>query len=199
MARTTAVEAAATRDKLCRVGRRLFATKGFGSTSAEEIVEAAGLTRGALYHHFEGKEGLFEAVLEQVMAELHQRLRHAGERAADPLSALRAGIAEYLRACAEEGIRRIVLVDGPGVLGWKRWREMDLRFGLGLLRQALGAAMASGALPRQQPDILAHLLAGALIDAGMLIGNSPGDVALARNIEQSLWRLLTGAGPSRSR
>jgi AcrR family transcriptional regulator len=194
MARTTSTEAAATRAKLLRVGRRLFARQGFDSTSAEEIVEAAGLTRGALYHHFAGKEGLFREVLEQVMAELHRRLRRAGQRALDPLSALHAGIAEYLQACGDEGIRRIVLVDGPSVLGWKAWREMDLRFGLGLLRQALEAAMASGALPRQRSDILAHLLGGALIDGAMLIGNSPADVALQRAIEETVWRLLLGGG-----
>ncbi|HZX43496.1 MAG TPA: hypothetical protein VFE93_16785, partial [Myxococcaceae bacterium] len=90
----------------------------------------------------------------------------------------------------EPGIRRILLVDGPAVLGWRRWREQDLRFGLGLLRRALEAAMASGALPRQPPEVLAHLLAGALTDAAMVIGNSPRDVALRRDIERSLWRML---------
>jgi AcrR family transcriptional regulator len=192
MARATPEEAAKTERALRRAGRALFAENGFLGTPAEDIVKAAGLTRGALYHHFAGKEGLFERVLEDVMRELHERLRRAGSRAKDPLSALKAGIHEFLEACSEESNRRLLLIDGPSVLGWARWREMDLKFGLGLLRQALGAAMRAGLIADEPLDVLAHLLAGAMIDGAMLIGTSPGDPKLKRSVEHTLFRLLDG-------
>jgi AcrR family transcriptional regulator len=190
VARATAEEAARTERKLRKVARSLFAKHGFAGASAEEIAHAAGLTRGALYHHFGGKEGLFERVLEDVMRELHDRLRRAGGRAKDPLLALRAGIHEYLEACSEDAVRRVVLVDGPSVLGWARWREMDLELGLGLLRRALGAAMSAGFLEPEPLDVLSHLLAGALIDGAMLIASSPGDPKLRKSVEEALFRML---------
>jgi len=184
---TNAEYSEATRRKLIRVATRLFGRDGFGAVSSERIVEAAGLTRGALYHHFEGKEGLFAAVLAERMRDLHRRLAAAGRGARSPLAGLRKGIRTYLEACVSPAFRQIVLLDGPAVVGWERWRALDLKLGLGLLKQGLEAAMASGELTRQPTDVLAQLVAGALIDGAMVVAR---DRRKARRVESALWSLL---------
>src|SRR5262249_48636267 len=187
MAKSNAEYSEATQRKLIGVATRLFGRSGYGATSAERIVRVAGLTRGALYHHFDGKEGLFAAVLEDQMRALHRKLARAGRRARSPLAALRNGIRAYLRACTEPGFRQIVLIDGPTVVGWQRWRALDLTLGLGLLKQGLEAAMARGQLARQSTDVVAHLIAGALIDGAMVVAR---DRKKARQVEAALWGLV---------
>src|SRR5882724_3501839 len=137
-------QAKETRERLEQVGRNLFAERGFSGVSAEELVAAAEVTRGALYHHYDGKEGLFAAVVENVMGEVQAKLsaQAAGQR--DPLQALRRGIAAFLLLCTQPAIQRILLVDAPAVLGWHKWREMDAQHGFGLMRRAISAAMAAG-------------------------------------------------------
>src|SRR5262249_51465295 len=121
------------------------------------------------------------------MRALHRRLAAAGRGADSPLAALRKGIAEYLRACTDPGFRQIVLLDGPTVVGWQRWRSLDLTLGLGLLKQGLEAAMAAGQLERQPTDVRAHLIAGAVIDGAMVVARDPKK---AREVEAALLRLL---------
>jgi AcrR family transcriptional regulator len=187
VSRTNADYSALTRGKLIRVATRLFGRDGFGAVSSERIVKAAGLTRGALYHHFDGKEGLFAAVLEEQMRELHRRLAVTGRGARSPLSGLRKGIRAYFEACTSPAFRQVVLLDGPAVVGWGRWRALDLTLGLGLLKQGLEAAVAGGELTRQPTDVLAHLVAGALIDGAMVVAR---DRRKARRVESALWSLL---------
>lgn len=187
MPRTNAEHSRATRQKLLRVAARVFGRDGFAATSAERIVRLAGLTRGALYHHFDGKEGLFAAVLEDRMRGLHRKLAATGRKAHSPLDALRRGIGAYLRASTVPGFRQIVLIDGPTVVGWERWRSLDLTLGLGLLERALDAAMARGDLARQPTDVVAQLVAGALIDGAMVVARDPTKV---RQVEAALWRLV---------
>src|SRR5262249_45006165 len=146
MQQTKAAQTQATREKLERVARELFAQRGFAGVSAEELVAKAGVTRGALYHHYDGKEGLFEAVVDGVMQDVHARLAAAAAKQDDPLDALEHGIAVYLKICADEKVQRILLVDAPAVLGWPRWRELDAKYGFGLIKQALGRAAEAGLL-----------------------------------------------------
>ena len=190
MPRRTREQAARTRLELARAGRRLFARRGFAGVSAEEVVAAAGVTRGALYHHFDGKEGLFAAVVEDAMIDLKGRLAAAAAGARSPGEALERGVRAFLAACVEPATRQILLVDGPAVLGWHAWRELDLRHGLGLLRSGLAAAARDGA--RLDIDAAAHLLAGAMIDAAMVVGGAPGDDRLRRRVETTLLRLVRG-------
>src|SRR6202011_3568436 len=114
--------------------------RGFEAVSAEELVAKADVTRGALYHHYDGKEGLFAAVVEAVMRELHGELVSETAGLADPLAALERGFSVFLKACSEPSVQKILLIDAPAVLGWQRWREMDAKYGLGLVKQALSAA-----------------------------------------------------------
>ena len=170
---TKTAQTAATKSKLEKVARDLFAARGFEAVSAEELVAKADVTRGALYHHYDGKEGLFAAVVETVMRELHADLARETAALSDPLLALQRGIGVFLKACSEPSVQRILLVDAPAVLGWQRWREMDAKYGLGLVKQALSAAMERELLQKGDVDVLAHLLLGAMTEAAMIIARSP--------------------------
>src|SRR5512132_566792 len=184
----------ATRAALGAAARPLFAARGFAHVGTEEIVRAAGVTRGALYHQFADKEDLFAAVVEEVEAELAQRVGAVVARsgAPDPLAALRIGADAWLDACAEEDVRRIVLLDGPAVLGWGRWREIGLRHGVGLVEAALGAAIDGGHLTRQPVRPLAHVLIGALDEAALYVATAPDEAAARREVGAVLDRLLAG-------
>ncbi|HEX2645764.1 MAG TPA: TetR/AcrR family transcriptional regulator [Candidatus Dormibacteraeota bacterium] len=195
MGNSKAAQTEATRRKLERVGRELFAKRGFAQVSSEELVARAGVTRGALYHHYDGKEGLFEVVVEAVMRDLHSSLVKDASRFADPLGALEHSIDTFLKLCAEPATQRILLVDGPTVLGWSRWREMDAKYGLGLLKRGLSAAMNAGQLRRQDVDMLAHLLLGALTEAAMVVARSPKPTAARQAAVQALRSMLDSQKP----
>ncbi|TYB49457.1 TetR/AcrR family transcriptional regulator [Actinomadura chibensis] len=125
-----------TRAALLDTGRRFFAERGFGGVTAEEVVRAAGLTRGALYHHFAGKQGLFEAVFEDLEARAASGITEAMAREDAPWERARAGVRAFLEICSDPEYREIVLLQGPIALGWARWRELDQRY--------LGALLADG-------------------------------------------------------
>src|SRR6187551_2532021 len=149
--RTQAERSESTRSTLIEAARALFAERGYADVGTEEIVRAAGLTRGALYHHFDGKRDLFEAVYERVEVELAERIAAGAlaSGAAAPLDAMRAGAEMFLRACTEPEAQRIALLDGPSVLGWDRWREIAAEHGLGLIEASLKAAIEAGAISDQ--------------------------------------------------
>ncbi len=161
----------ATRAALVAAATPLFAAQGFVGVGTEEIVRAAGVTRGALYHHFAGKQALFAAVAESVEARLVSRVASAAlETAADPLAALRAGAEAMLdEAARDDAVRRIVLADAPSVLGWDAWRAILQRYGLGLIQATLQAAMDAGLIAVAPVEPLAHLLSGALSEAAHLV------------------------------
>jgi AcrR family transcriptional regulator len=176
-----AARSEATRSALVAAARPLFAARGFGGVGTEEIVRAAGVTRGALYHQFQGKRELFAAVFEQLEDELAQHIAAAAARAgaADPVAALRAGADAWLDACADEEVRRIALLDAPAVLGFERWRAIGMRYGLGLVEGTLRAAMDAGRVPAGPVAPLAHVLIGALDEAALFIATAD-DPARAR-------------------
>lgn len=181
---------AATRARLIGAARELFADRGFDAVPAEEIVERAGLTRGALYHHFGGKAGLFEAVHELLHREIAGRIEHAAAVEPGPWGGLVAGCLAFLDACTDPEVQRLVLLDAPVVLGWERWRAVDAAHGLGLLKQGLGEAMAAGDLPGQPVDPLAHLLSGAMNEAGMWIARAPDPEQARREAGEALVGML---------
>lgn len=187
-----AIQAQATKVGLEGVARRLFAERGFAAVSAEELVARAGLTRGALCHHYDGKEGLFETVVESVMRDVHAKLAADAAAETDPLQGLHRGIHAFLKICTEPSVQRILLIDAPAVLGWPKWREMDARYGLGLLRSALTNAMKAGLLQKQDADVLAHLLLGALTEAAMIIARSKNPSKSRKAAEHALASMLSG-------
>src|SRR3954454_524487 len=141
--RTQAERTEATRAALITAARPLFADRGYAGVGTEEIARAAGVTRGALYHHFEGKRELFEAAYEQIEIELAERIASGALRtnASSPLAAMKAGTEMFLLASTEPETQQIVLLDGPSVLGWDRWREIATEHGLGLIEATLQAAI----------------------------------------------------------
>ncbi|MDT7672824.1 MAG: hypothetical protein QOD82_726, partial [Pseudonocardiales bacterium] len=166
--------AGATRAQLLAVATELFASRGYAAVGTEDVVREAGLTRGALYHHFTDKRELFAAVHERLeqdtMAAIGSRMAAAAESGtADPVGLLIIGMRSFLDACMEPAVLRITLLDAPTVLGWARWRGVDERYGLGLVINGLEYAMAAGALRRQEPRPLAHLLLAAVGEAAQLI------------------------------
>lgn len=188
--RRKAEQSEATQAALVAAARELFAQRGYGAVGTEEIVRAAGVTRGALYHHFGAKEDLFRAVYEEVEAELVQRIATEAMTAADPLEALAAGAHAVLEACEDPAVQRIALIDAPSVLGWEAWREIGMRYGLGLVEATLQAAIDAGVLAPQPVRPLAHLLLGAIDEGAMLVARAD-DIAAARaEVSASIAGLL---------
>jgi AcrR family transcriptional regulator len=196
--RTQAERSESTRGALVQAARKLFAERGYADVGTEEIVRAAGVTRGALYHHFDGKRDLFEAVYERVEAELAERIvvgaLEAG--AAAPLDAMRAGAEMFLQACTEPEAQRIALLDGPAVLGWDRWREIAAKHGLGLIEASLQAAIEAGAMPDQPVRPLAHVLMGALDEAAMLVARAEDPERMRAEVGRTLDSLISALSSS---
>ena len=146
--RTQTERSEATRGALIDAGRRLFAERGYADVGTEEIVRAAGVTRGALYHHFDGKRDLLRAVYEQIESEIAAEVAAAVTPGAGALETLSLGAEMFLDHCLEPEVQRIVLLDAPAVLGWEEWREIGARYGLGLIEGLLTAGMESGEIRR---------------------------------------------------
>ena len=189
-----AARSASTRAKLIRAARALFAGNGYANVGTEEIVRRAGVTRGALYHQFPGKEDLFLAVYEQVEQELTERVDGLLGDIGSPFAAMRAGIRAFLEACRTPEVQQIVLIDGPAVLGWERWREVAERYGLGLMESVIRAAIEAGEIVALPAEPLAHLLMGALDEAALLVARDPDTTdVVAATFERLVDGLLVAA------
>lgn len=186
-----AARAAATRGRLIRAARRLFARRGYAGVGTNEIVRAAKTTRGGLYYHFEDKRDLFRAVHEQLEAELAQSIgQELAAAENEPLQMLRVGVRAFLDACMDPHFARIALLDAPSVLGWQEWRDIDEKHGLGLIASGLRLGIEEGLLPQQPVMPLAHLLLGAACEAGMMIANSPDPDKARKEAEPALIGLV---------
>ncbi len=158
---------AATTEAIVKSARQLFGERGFAVTTIDDIAEAAGVAKGAVYHHFATKEAVFEAVFDQVSHDLVLEVDRAARTEKDVLAAMVAGTQHYFAACAKEPVGQIILRDGPAVLGWERWREIDARHFGGKIPHALAAAMDAGLIARQPVEPLARLLLGAVTEAAV--------------------------------
>ncbi|MFI6392955.1 TetR/AcrR family transcriptional regulator [Nonomuraea sp. NPDC050547] len=178
---------AATRDRVLTVARRLFAEQGYEGTSIETVLQETGLSRGALYHHYSGKDALFEAVLEQVETSVGVRLMEAVKGIADPAEALVTGCLAWVRMAHDPATRRIVLIDAPAVLGWERWRALEERHAFGMLKAAL---RATGRVPRAALDVYAHMLLAAINESVLLVARGNELEGAEKAVEDFLHRLL---------
>ncbi|MEV6400768.1 TetR/AcrR family transcriptional regulator [Streptomyces sp. NPDC051907] len=171
-----------TRRTLLRESRRLFASKGYGAVGLSEIVAAAGVTKGALYHHFGSKTDLFRAVLEEVQQEVGRTVATTADAEDDPWAQFTAGCQAFLTASTDPEVQRIMLVDGPAVLGWSEWRALDEEASARHLAQAISGLIESGAIAPQPVAPLTHLLSGAMNEAALWLAGSesPNDLADAR-------------------
>lgn len=187
-----AEQAEATRARLLRVSRELFAKRGYSAVATEEVVRRAKVTRGALYHHFRDKKDLFRAVHEQLEGELVESIGKEISGIQDARELLRTGVRSFLDACTDPALAQISLLDAPSVLGWAEWREVDARYGMGLVRLGLEAAMEQDVVERQDPEPLAHLMLAALGEAALLIANADDPKAARLEVERPLMALLDG-------
>ncbi len=182
----------ATRRKLLRVSRKLFATRGYADSSIAEIVERAKVTRGALYHHFPSKQDVFRGVYEDLQRELADRFYDAAMKERNAGKRLEVGCEVYLDACLDRGLQRIVLVDSPSVLGWDYWHEIDEKYSLGHMRDALKAGMKEGYFDRHPVEPLAQVLFGALNEAGLYIARADDADAARAEVGKTVSRLIAG-------
>jgi AcrR family transcriptional regulator len=187
----------ATRAALIGSARELFVTNGYFATGTEEIVADAGVgTRGALYHHFADKKALFTAVFDQVQTDL-AAATVVNERD-DPLDMLTAALQQFLDASAENpDVQQVLLIDGPAVLGWEHWRDLETQYGLGAIIAMLDRAVAQGVVAKQPTTPLAHMLLAAIDEAALYVANAD-DRRQARNqAGRALNQILTGLRTNR--
>ncbi|MDX3106943.1 TetR/AcrR family transcriptional regulator [Nonomuraea angiospora] len=187
-----------TRQALLRESRRLFADRGYGAVSLSEIVAEAGVTKGALYHLFESKAELFRAVLEQVQQEVAGTVARTADAHDDLWTRLTAGCQAFLTASTAPGVQRIMLVDGPAVLGWTEWRAMDEAASARHLADALTDLIEAGTIAPQPVAPLAHLLSGAMNEAALWLAGSddPADLPATQAALARLLEALRGDVPA---
>ncbi len=179
-----------TRKALIRAGRTLFAEKGFANTPAERLVASAGVSRGALYHQFEDKRDLFRAVVEEVEQDLAAHVGGLLAGMTDTAQMLHRGSEAFLEAANDPEVRQILLIDAPSVIGWQAWREIDARYGLGLVRALLARGVEDGTLDPHPVEELSHVLLGAISEAAILIAHRADDEPARRRVTESVRWLI---------
>ena len=190
--RTQAERTAETREALLKAARPLFAAHGFADVALETIVRAAGVTRGALYHHFADKTELFAAVFEQVEAEVAERMSEAiiAANQTDPVEVMRLGAHFWLDACSDPEVQRIVLVDAPAVLGWTRWTEIGNRYNMGMVRELLKSAIEASRIPPQPVEATALTLLGAMREATLYVARAEDHAPARREAGDVMDRFI---------
>ena len=187
-----AEQSQATQAALLAAARTLFAERGYAAVATEEIVRAARVTRGALYHHFAGKEDLLRALCHELNRELAEKCAAAALAEEEQWAQIVAGVDAFLDACTDPAVQQILMLDAPGVLGWEEWRAIDAQYGLGIVRASLEAAMESGLVERQPVEPLTHLLVGAMDEAAMYIARAADPVTARREMGEALRRTVEG-------
>ena len=181
----------ATRQGILETATRLFAEHGYAAVSIESVLAAAGVSRGALYHHFASKEALFEAVFEALEQEICAKVIASSAGARDAVRSLAAGCDAFLDLVQDQAMRQIVLTDAPSVLGWDKWREIEARYGFGLLKASLARVSAEGALPAEMIDLFAHMLLASLNEVALVIARASDRAAASAEAKSAIATLLT--------
>ncbi len=194
MSPTQIERSAATKAALLSAARRLWTERGYAGASTPEIAEAAGVTRGAMYHQYATKTELFVAVIEALEAEVIERLTADVIAAAPgtPAATLHVTADAWLRIAVEPEIRQLMLLDAPSVLGWAGFREISQRYGLGMTEQLLGAAIEAGELRPQPTRPLAAIVLAALDEAAMIIANAAEPTREREEVHDVIHDLIDG-------
>jgi len=180
----------ATRERIVSAATRAFTTVGYDGTSIEDLLGELQISRGALYHHFDSKEAIFEAVLEKIEADIAKATVDATAGIKDPVVALRTGCDAFLRMAREEKVRRIVLIDAPAALGWEKWREIDARHGFGLMKATLKAITKKGLLRSELTETFAHILLASLMETALVIARADNVAKATRNGRAAIRELI---------
>lgn len=192
MPRRTAQEAQETIDSITAVAFKHFGEYGYADTSLEAVVQEAGVTRGALYHHFAGKQGLFEAVVAQVQRAIAAQTADAAQQSATPWEGFVVGCHAWLEAASDPVRQKILVIEAPAVLGWERWLQLDAEGGASLLRAGLEELSAAGMIQDVSPEALFHLLNGAMNQAVVWIAQADDPALALRQAQATLEQLLNG-------
>jgi AcrR family transcriptional regulator len=191
-------QAAATREHLVAAARQRFTEQGYAATSIEDIVQRVGVAKGALYHHFSGKDALFRAVYEAVLADVVSAVMAAASAEQEPWASVRAGLSAFLDACLDPAFRRIVILESVSVLH-PEVREAEIgQIELPMLRTVLTPLAAGAALPGVAIDPLAHVALGGLYGAALFIARSPDPGAARREVDVVLDTLIGGLRATRA-
>lgn len=173
--------------------RALFAERDYEQVATEEILGRAGVSRGAMYHHFASKRDLFVAAFRASEADVMQRVAERAAPADGAFAALRIGCLAYLDECASNReLQGLGLRQGRSVLGWEGWRKAAADLGIGAMRGAVQAAMEAGELRGGDVDATAALVLGALIEAGLLVATDPDPAVARARVEPVVLQLLDG-------
>ena len=184
--------AQATREAILAAARKLFTAEGYDSSSIDEIVAAARVTSGALYHHFRNKREIMRAVFAALEAELKDRVTAAGGGAKSATEAMRRSLRALFDACLEDDIRSIVFEQAPRVLGWEEWRKIDAKYATGLLLDLLSGLRDEQRIGSYDDKVVASLFLAALAEAGLQIARNKNSRELRRQCERILEAFLRG-------
>lgn len=180
-----------TRRDLIDAGRSLFVERGFFNTSIGDLVSASGVgTRGAFYHHFKDKSELFRAVFEEVERDLTLRSIAAPPKGADAWERLTRGLHGFLEAAIEPEVQRVMLLDGPVVLGWQTLRAIQQSDSMAMIDEVIGEAIAEGAIDEQPVGELTHMIVAALEEAALLVAHADDPVTARERAAKILDRML---------
>ena len=191
--RTTKAQSEATAAAVLDAAQRLYGERGYADVALEEIARTAGVTRGALYHHFANREGLFTAVLERVQQQVAERVQQAAQAAGeDAWEQLVAGCRAFLAASTAQEVRRLLLVEAPAVLGWARWRELDARHARRLLHEGVQELQNEGRLhgAAAEAGAVTAVLSGAMDEAASWAASQPDPAAAVEQAWEALQVLL---------
>jgi AcrR family transcriptional regulator len=187
---TKVAQREATTKRLLEVARRQFTEHGYAQTATEAIVEEAGVTRGALYHHFGSKDGLFKAVVEVVQQDVAKRIEEAVSKTNDPWQQLLIGCKTFLTASMDADIQQIMLVDAPAVLGFETWREIDSQNSMRLLQESVQELVDKKMIQTPSVEAFTHLLSGAMNEAALWVARSPNPKKPLSEATKTLEHLL---------
>lgn len=188
---TKAQQREATMKKLIQIARDIFARDGYANAATEEIVQLAGVTRGALYHHFGSKEGLFQAVLASIQQDVAERIHQVADQELDSWEQLIRGCIAFLEASLDPQVQRIMLIDAPAVLGWSLWRELDVEYSMKSLYEVLSELMDKGQIAPLPLTALTHLLSGAMNEGALWIAQSDNPQQALQQASEALTHLIT--------
>jgi AcrR family transcriptional regulator len=194
MRRTQAERSAATQQALITAARRLWGERGYAEVGTPEIVEAAGVTRGAMYHQYADKAALFRAVIEAMDVEIIARIQAlvAAARPDTPADTMHAMANAWLDIAAEPEVRRLMLVDAPSVIGWAEYREMSQSNSVDAAEQLLNAAIDAGQLRPQPVRPLALVLLGAFEEAATYMARAEDPAQAREEVRAVLRDLIDG-------
>jgi AcrR family transcriptional regulator len=188
--RTQAERSGLTSARLTAAARRLFGLDGYAATSIDAIAAAAGVTKGAAYHHFHDKAGLLRAAFVEEQRLVCDAVTQAAAAEPDSLAALRSGAAAFLERCTNRTFRQIVLLDGPAFLGWDTVRAIEGDYVLRVLTGGIRAAAADGLISAEHLDIRSQIIFGGLCEAGMLLARSADPAATLPVVTAEAQRML---------